>query len=138
MSLDLSKLQEAVSRDTTVTQSVTTLIDGLVAQIKDAAMGAGASADVQKAIDDVVAQINANTDQMAQAVAQNTPSAESEPGNDSAFGTISSDETTSTSESQASTSTSDVSASATDAQAASAGAPVDGAPSGNSTQFTQG
>jgi cell pole-organizing protein PopZ len=60
-------LAAAVQRETSVVSSVTTLISGLAAQIKQA------SADPQ--VQALADQINANSDTLADAVTTNTPAA---------------------------------------------------------------
>lgn len=77
MALDISKLQAAVTRDTDVTSSVVTLIQGMVEQLKSTVGSADTVAEAQRAIDDFAAQVNANTDMLAAAVPANTPATDS-------------------------------------------------------------
>lgn len=70
---NMQDVRDAVARDTSVTQSAVTLLQGLSQQLKDAL----ASNDPQ-AIQDVVNSLDANTNALAQAVKDNTP-ASSEP-----------------------------------------------------------
>jgi hypothetical protein len=69
MSQATDNLTAAVQRETSVVSSVTTLISGLAAQIKQA------SSDPQ--VQALADQINGNSDTLAQAVTANTPQAES-------------------------------------------------------------
>lgn len=72
MSQATDNLAAAVQRETSVVSSVTTLISGLAAQIKET------SSDPQ--VQALADQINANSDTLANAVTANTPVA-SDPGN---------------------------------------------------------
>jgi hypothetical protein len=67
MSQATDNLAAAVQRETSVVSSVTTLISGLAAQIKQA------SSDPQ--VQALADQINANSDTLANAVTANTPAA---------------------------------------------------------------
>jgi hypothetical protein len=67
MSQATENLTAAVQRETSVVSSVTTLISGLAAQIKQT------STDPQ--VQELADQINGNSDTLAQAVAANTPAA---------------------------------------------------------------
>ena len=69
MSQATDNLASAVQRETSVVASVTTLISGLAAQIKET------STDPQ--VQALADQINGNSDTLAQAVTANTPQAES-------------------------------------------------------------
>jgi len=64
----IAQLQEAVTRNTTVEDSLLTLLQGIVQQLKDAI----ASGD-PAALDAVVAQIDASTQKLTDAVVANTP-----------------------------------------------------------------
>lgn len=64
----LDDLNSAVERNTAVDDSVLTLLDGIVQQLKDAQ----ASNDPQ-AIDNLIAKLDANTQKMTDAVTKNTP-----------------------------------------------------------------
>jgi hypothetical protein len=63
---DLSELRSAVERDTSVTESAITLLNSLADQIRDAA-------DDPAEVRAIADSINSNTDQLADAVATNTP-----------------------------------------------------------------
>lgn len=67
MSQATDNLTAAVQRETSVVSSVTTLISGLAAQIKQT------STDPQ--VQELADQINSNSDTLAQAVTANTPAA---------------------------------------------------------------
>jgi hypothetical protein len=67
MSQATDNLTAAVQRETNVVSSVTTLISGLAAQIKET------STDPQ--VQQLADQINANSETLAQAVTANTPAA---------------------------------------------------------------
>ena len=84
MSLDFSKLIGAVSDQHTVVGGVVTLLETLVEKLKEAAAALAAAlaandpeaaAAAQAQIDDVTAQIAADTQTLAKAVADNTPAA---------------------------------------------------------------
>lgn len=64
----LDDLNAAVARNTAVDDSVITLLEGIVQQLKDA----NASSD-PAAIDKLIAQLDANTQKMTDAVTRNTP-----------------------------------------------------------------
>ena len=64
----LDDLNSAVERNTAVDDSVLTLIEGIVQQLKDAQ----ASND-PAAIDSLIAKLDANTQKMTDAVTKNTP-----------------------------------------------------------------
>ena len=64
----MQDLRDAVARNTSVDDSVLTLLQGISQQLKDAQ----AQNDPQ-AIADVIAQLDANTQKMSDAVAANTP-----------------------------------------------------------------
>ena len=69
--VDLSALQDEVSKNTDVVGSAKTLIQSLVDQISQ--IGATADAATQAKINDLVASLQANDANLAQAVADNTP-----------------------------------------------------------------
>jgi hypothetical protein len=73
--------QGAVSRNTSVDDSVLALLQGISQQLKDAQ----AQNDPQ-AIADVIAQLDANTQKMTDAVSANTPAADPGSGSRRAFG----------------------------------------------------
>lgn len=64
----ISDVQSAIAAQSTVEDSVITLLNGIVQQLKDAQ----ASND-PAALDAVVASIQANTDKLSSAVTANTP-----------------------------------------------------------------
>lgn len=66
----IQELTAAVDRNTDVDDSVLTLLEGIVQQLKDAQ----ASND-PKALDEVIAKLDANTKKMTDAVTANTPAA---------------------------------------------------------------
>lgn len=70
----LDDLNAAVERNTAVDDSVLTLLEGIVQQLKDAQ----ASNDPQ-AIDNLIAKLDANTQKMTDAVTKNTPHEEPAP-----------------------------------------------------------
>ena len=70
----MQDLRDAVARNTSVDDSVLTLLQGISQQLKDAQ----AQNDPQ-AIADVIAQLDANTQKMSDAVAANTPAAPANP-----------------------------------------------------------
>lgn len=63
---DLSRLTAAVEKQTTVTQSAITLIQGLAQAIRDLPAN-------QKAIDDLAAEVDAKAQALSDAVTANTP-----------------------------------------------------------------
>lgn len=63
-------LSDAIERNRTVTDSVVTLLQGISQQIKDAQ-----TSQDPAAMDQVVSQIDSNTQRLAQAVQANTPAA---------------------------------------------------------------
>ncbi len=66
----MQDLRSAVERNTSVDDSVLTLLSGISQQLKDAQ----AQNDPQ-AIQDIIAQLDANTQKMTDAVTANTPAA---------------------------------------------------------------
>lgn len=64
----LDDLNAAVERNTAVDDSVITLLEGIVQQLKDA----NSSSD-PAAIDKLIAQLDSNTQKMTDAVTRNTP-----------------------------------------------------------------
>ena len=66
----IQELKDAVARNTSVDDSVLTLLQGISQQLKDAQ-----AANDPQAISDVIAQLDANTQKMTDAVTANTPSA---------------------------------------------------------------
>jgi ribosomal protein S20 len=74
MAVDLSGLQAAVARNTTVDDSAATMIRGIAKQIRDAI----AADDIGDAtnINALAAQLESSTDNLAGAVSENTPAAE--------------------------------------------------------------
>lgn len=64
----LDDLNAAVERNTAVDDSVLTLLDGIVQQLKDAQ-----SSSDPMAIDNLIAKLDANTQKMTDAVTKNTP-----------------------------------------------------------------
>jgi len=86
MAIDVSALLAEVAKETTVEQSAVTLINKIAANQADlskqlaaaiAADDPAAMAAVQKAIDDSVAQLQANDTELAASVTANTPAAPS-------------------------------------------------------------
>lgn len=71
---DLSALKADVEEETTVVQSVVTLLDGLSAAVADLKTKVE-SPEAQKAIDDLDASVRSNRQALADAVAKNTPAA---------------------------------------------------------------
>lgn len=71
----INDLKAAVERNTSVDDSVLTMLTGLVQQLKDAQAN-----NDPAAIDQLIAQLDANTQKMTDAVTANTPAEEpSEP-----------------------------------------------------------
>jgi hypothetical protein len=70
MAIDLSKLQDAASKQTTVTQSVVNLMQTLAAQID--AIPPSSDPATQAALDQIVQTLNDNDDALASAVTANT------------------------------------------------------------------
>lgn len=66
----MDELKAAVTRNTSVDDSVLALLQGISQQLKDAQ-----AANDPQAIADVIAQLDANTQKMTDAVTANTPSA---------------------------------------------------------------
>lgn len=66
----MDELKAAVTRNTSVDDSVLALLQGISQQLKDAQ-----AANDPQAITDVIAQLDANTQKMTDAVTANTPSA---------------------------------------------------------------
>lgn len=66
----MDDLKAAVSRNTSVDDSVLALLQGISQQLKDAQ-----AANDPQAIADVIAQLDANTQKMTDAVTANTPAA---------------------------------------------------------------
>ncbi len=66
----MDDLKAAVTRNTDVDDSVVLLLQGISQQLKDAQ-----AANNPQAITDVIAQLDANTQKMADAVTANTPAA---------------------------------------------------------------
>ena len=64
----LDDLNAAVERNTSVDDSVLTLLEGVVQQLKDAQ-----SSSDPMAIDNLIAKLDANTQKMTDAVTKNTP-----------------------------------------------------------------
>lgn len=79
----LTQLQADVAAETTVDQSVLTLLAGIPAQIAAAvaaATAAGATPDQLAAFDTLATSIETNSTSLAAAVTANTPAAPSDPG----------------------------------------------------------
>lgn len=76
MAVDLSGLRAAVSRNTTVDSSASELIRGFTQRLKDA-IAADDIADAEN-VNALVAEMEASTDGLATAVAENTPAAPAE------------------------------------------------------------
>jgi len=72
---NMQQLRDAVARNTSVDASVLTLVQNIAQQLKDAQ----ASND-PNAIDELIAQLDANTQQMADAVKANTPAENNDNG----------------------------------------------------------
>jgi len=70
----LDDLKAAVERNTAVDDSVLTLLDGIVQQLKDAQ-----SSSNPAAMDELIAKLDANTQKMTDAVTKNTPHEEPAP-----------------------------------------------------------
>jgi hypothetical protein len=70
----MDDLKAAVSRNTSVDDSVLALLQGISQQLKDAQ-----AANDPKAIADVIAQLDANTQKMTDAVTANTPASNPTP-----------------------------------------------------------
>lgn len=66
----MDDLKAAVTRNTSVDDSVLALLQGISQQLKDAQ-----AANDPQAITDIIAQLDANTQKMTDAVTANTPSA---------------------------------------------------------------
>lgn len=66
----MQELQAAVQRNTSVDDSVITLLQGISQQLKDAQ-----AQNDPKAIQDVITQLDADTQKMTDAVTANTPAA---------------------------------------------------------------
>jgi hypothetical protein len=73
MAIDLANLEAQVARNTSVDESVKTLVAGLAAQIAE--LKAGADPATQAKIDALVATLTADNDALAAAVVANTPQA---------------------------------------------------------------
>jgi hypothetical protein len=71
---NIQALQDAVAQQTTVVQSIVTLLDGIAQQLRDAGSD-------PEAIDAVIDALEANTQSLAEAVARNTTAAEEEAPN---------------------------------------------------------
>jgi|SRR5579871_4556106 len=81
MALDLSKLQAAVAQETSVDQSVVTLLKTLADELAVAN-----SNNDQVAIDGIVQTMNQNATTLANAITQNTPAAPAGDGSASGSG----------------------------------------------------
>lgn len=66
----MNDLKDAVTRNTSVDDSVLALLQGISQQLKDAQ-----AANDPQAITDIIAQLDANTQKMTDAVTANTPAA---------------------------------------------------------------
>lgn len=76
MTLNLESLKASVANETTVSQSIVALVDGINQQLKDiVASGTLDTAELQSVID----QIDQNSADLSAAVTRNTPSAETPP-----------------------------------------------------------
>ncbi len=87
MTVDLSKLTAAVAKQQTVTASALSFISGLkdeLAKLKDKLDDP--DVDSQAAIDSLVAGLDAQADQLASALTENTPAANEEPTSDATNG----------------------------------------------------
>jgi len=71
MAVDLTGLQDAVARNTTVDTSAVELIRGITQRIQDA-IAADDISDAEN-INALVAELNSSTDGLAGAVSENTP-----------------------------------------------------------------
>jgi hypothetical protein len=74
MAKGLDDLRNAAAAQTSVVAGVSTLLQGLAQQLKDAVAG-----DDDSAVEDLANQIASNTASLAQAVTANTPAASSAP-----------------------------------------------------------
>lgn len=64
----MQELKAAVERNTSIDDSVLTLLEGISQQLKDAQAN-----DDPQAIQDIINQLDANTQKMTDAVSKNTP-----------------------------------------------------------------
>jgi len=71
MSIDLTKIQAEIAANTSVTQSVVTLVNTLATEIKN--IPPSNDPQTQAALDSLVATLQANDQTLAAAVAANTP-----------------------------------------------------------------
>lgn len=78
MALDITALQTAVANETTVDNSVLTLISGLAAQITDLIAASGNTVD-PVALQAIVTQMTTNAAGLQAAVSANTPAAPASP-----------------------------------------------------------
>lgn len=70
----LDQLKAAIERDTSVTQSVITLLTGISQQLKDLKAAQGDKID-PAALDEIITNLDANTAALGKAVTDNTPAA---------------------------------------------------------------
>ena len=75
MAATLDQILQDVTDESTVIDSISTLVQGLQQQLKDALSGATLSPAIQAKVDAVFAQAEANKAKLATAVAANTPAA---------------------------------------------------------------
>jgi len=73
MSQELDALTAAVQHNTTVDQSVITLVNGLAQQLRDMANSATELADLKASISTMATELEASNQQVSDAVAANTP-----------------------------------------------------------------
>ncbi len=72
MSAELDRLTAAVSQNTTVDESIITLVRGLAQQLRDMASAATELADLKSSINSMAGDLEAANQKVADAVAENT------------------------------------------------------------------
>ncbi len=73
MSAELDRLTAAVNENTTVDESIITLVAGLAQQLRDLAAGATELADLKAGVTAMAADLEAANQKVADAVSANTP-----------------------------------------------------------------
>lgn len=79
MSAELDSLKSAVEHNTTVDQSVITLVNGLAQQLRDMANSATELADLKASIASMATELESSNQQVADVVSANTPATPPQP-----------------------------------------------------------
>ena len=79
MSQQLERLREEIAENTAADQSAITLIRGLVARVEELVANATELSELRAGLEALTADLSSSTDELAAAVAENTPGQPAEP-----------------------------------------------------------